>query len=159
MKKNNDSFFKCVITLFTRLFSGRVHFIKVFAGKTITMEDSKRFHVIRDLKIDPRMKLAKSASVFKVRFKFSGLPLKINKRLSMFPTPFLIAKPGFLEKIWTFSEDETFQGIYQFISKEEAEAYPDSFIFKLMTKRAAEGTLSFEIVPDTTLEEYIGKLI
>ena len=158
MKKVKYGFFRSLFLLFIRLFSGRIHFEKVFSGKTIKMEDSKTFQVIRDLKIDSRDEL-KSPAVFKVRFKFSGLPLKVNKRLSMFPTPFLIAKPGFVEKIWTFSKDETFQGIYQFTSKEEAEAYPSSFIFKLMTKRSAEGTLAFEILPDMILTDYIKSLI
>ena len=159
MKNVKYGFFRSIYLLLLRLFGGRVHFVKVFAGKIIKMEDGTTFQVIRDLKIDQEIKHDKSVAVFKVRFKFSGLPLRINKRLSMFPTPFLIAKPGFIEKIWTFSEDETFQGIYQFTSKEEAEAYPSSFIFKLMTKRSAEGTLTYEILPDMILTDYINSLI
>ena len=113
----------------TRLFSGRVHFPKEYVGKILLMKDGKKFQVIRDLKVDPKIKLEKSAAVFKVRFKFSGLPLAVNKSLSMFPAPFLIAKPGFHEKIWMFNEEGYFQGIYQFASIEDATAYPCSFIF------------------------------
>ena len=159
MKSEKDSFLKCVITLFARLLNGRIHFTKEFAGRFLMMEDGKSFQIIRDLKVDPKEELEKSVAVFKVCFKFSGLPLAVNKHLSMFPTPFLIAKSGFLEKIWTFNEGGYFQGIYQFASNEDAEAYPDSFIFKLMTKRSAEGTLSYAVISETVLSDYVKKLI
>ena len=68
---------------------------------------------------------------------------------------FLIAKPGFRQKIWTVTEDGYFQGIYQWATKECAETYPDSFIFKLMTKRSAKGTLSSEVIPNTLLSELV----
>ena len=119
------------------------------------MEDGREFQVIRHLKIDPKKNPEKSAAVFKVRFKFSGLSLRVNKQLSMIPVLFLIAKPGFHQKIWTVTEDGYFQGIYQWTTKDCAETYPDSFIFKLMTKRSAEGTLSSEVIPDTFLSEYV----
>ena len=119
------------------------------------MGDGQEFQVIRHLKVDPKKGQEKSVAVFKVRFKFSGLPLCVNKRLSMIPAPFLMAKPGFREKVWSVSEDGYFQGIYQWASQEFAETYPHSFIFKMMTKRSAEGTLSKEIIPDTLLSEYV----
>lgn len=85
--------------------------------------------------------------------------METNKRLSMIPAPFLMGMKGFREKYWTFNEDtDYFQGIYQWESKEIAENYPGSFIFKLMTKRAASGTLSYEIIPDMVLSKYIREL-
>jgi hypothetical protein len=150
---------KSLNVLFSRLFSGRIHFLKEYAGKILLMEDGKKFQVIRNLKVDPTQKSDKTPAVFKVRFKFSGLPLAVNKRLSMIPAPFLMAKPGFRQKIWTVTEDGYFQGIYQWASKEFAEAYPQSFIFKVMTKRSAPGTLSYEVIPNTILAHYTEKLI
>ena len=145
--------------LLTRILGKRVHFPKRYIGKTLFMEDEKKFQVIRDLKIDPNQHPDRPVAVFKVRFKFSGLPLAVNKRLSMFPTLFLIAKSGFLEKIWSVSKDGYFQGIYQWTSEESATEYPQSFIFKMMTRRSAQGTLSYEIIPDTELSQYIINLI
>ncbi len=153
------TFLKSLKVLLTRLFSGRVHSPKKYAGKILSMEDGKKFQVIRDLKVNPEKSLDKSVAVFKVRFKFSGLPLAVNKSLSMIPAPFLMAKPGFRQKIWTVSEDGYFQGIYQWASKEFAETYPQSFIFKVMTKRSAQGTLVYEVIPDIELSHYIKKLI
>ena len=146
---------KSLKVLFSRLFGGRIHFLKEYTGKIFLMEDGKKFQVIRNLKMDPIQKSDKPVAVFTVCFKFSGLPLAVNKRLSIFPAPFLMAKPGFLQKIWAVTEDGYFQGIYQWASKEFAEAYPKSFIYKMMTKRSADGTLSYEIIPDTVLSHYI----
>ena len=123
------------------------------------MEDGQEFQVIRHLKVNPKKGLEKSVTVFKMRFKFSGLSLRVNKRLSMIPVPFLIAKPGFLQKIWSVSEDGYFQGIYQWASEEFAEKYPQSFIFKMVTKRSAENTLSYEVFPNTLLSEFVESLL
>ena len=159
MNQEKFTFLKSLKVLSARIFSGHVHFSKEYAEKILSMEDGKKFQVIRDLKVDPKQSLEKSVAVFKVRFKFSGLPLAVNKRLSMIPAPFLMAKPGFRQKIWTVSEDGYLQGIYQWATKEFAGIYPDSFIFKVMTKRSAEGTLSYEVIPDTILTHYIEKFL
>ena len=70
-----------------------------------------------------------------------------------------MAKPEFLQKIWSVTEDGYFQGLYQWTTKEFAETYPNSFIFKLMTKRSAKGTLSYEVIPNTHLNVYVEKLL
>ena len=159
MNQEKLTFIKSLKLLFKRLFSGRVRFSKEYTGKTLLMEDGKKFQVIRDLKVNPKQSPEKSAAVFIVRFKFSGLPLAVNKRLSMIPALFLMAKPGFRQKIWTINEDGYFQGIYQWASEEYAKTYPQSFIFKVMIKRSAEGTLSYEVIPDTLLADYIEHLV
>jgi hypothetical protein len=156
---DQPTFFQSLNVLFGRLLSGRVHLLKEYVGKILLMDDGKKFQVIRNLKVDPEQHEEESVAVFQVRFKFSGLPLAINKRLSLLPALFLIAKPGFREKIWTVSEDGNFQGIYQWASKECAETYPQSFIFKMMIKRSAEDSLSYDVIPDTILSEYVGNFI
>ena len=108
---------------------------------------------------EPNQIPEKSSAVFKVRFRFSGLPLAVNKRLSIFPVPFLIAKSGFQQKIWAVTEDGWFQGIYQWASRNSAQKYQQSFIFKMMTKRSVEGSLSYEVIPDTILSEYIADFV
>ncbi len=146
-------------TLILNVFSGRVHFPEKHIGQNLTMEDGKKFLVFRRLKISDKTDIANDKAVFKVRFQFKNLKPWINKRLSMIPAPFLIGMKGFREKYWTFNENsDFFQGIYQWESKKFAERYPNSFIFKLMTKSSAKGTLSYEIIPNTDLSEYIETL-
>ncbi len=143
-------------TFVFNVFSGRVRFPEEYVGANLTMEDGKNFTVFRRLKIEEKNDTDDEYAVFKVRFKFKSLKLKFNKRLSMIPVPFLVGMEGFREKYWTFDENtDYFQGIYQWESKEIAEKYPDSFIFKLMTKRSAPETLSYETIPNTDLSQYI----
>jgi len=159
MKQGNHTFLHSLKTLTGNLFRGRVHFSKGYLGKILTLEDGREYTVFRHLMVDSKKDLEETMVVFKVRFKFSNFPVSINKRLSMFPTPFLIANPGFRQKIWIISNDGYFQGIYQWATKESAEKYPESFIFKMMTKRSVSDTMSYEIIHDTHLSDYIERLI
>jgi hypothetical protein len=146
-------------TLVFNVFSGRVHFPEEYVGAKLKMEDGKIFTVLRRLQVEGKNDNSDGYAVFKVRFKFKSLKFETNKRLSMIPAPFLMGMNGFHEKYWTFNEEtDYFQGIYQWESKEIAEKYPDSFIYKLMTKRAAPGTLAFEIIPEMDISKYIQKL-
>ncbi|MBW1849359.1 MAG: hypothetical protein JRJ27_20045 [Deltaproteobacteria bacterium] len=136
--------------------SGRVHFPKEYVDKTLVMENGQKFTIFRTLTVNSKTPGTTGFAVFKVRFKFSGLKPEDNKRLSMIPVPFLVGMKGFRAKYWMINEDTGyFQGVYQWTSKEIAENYPDSFIFQLMTKRAASGTVSYEVLPDTDISDYI----
>ena len=135
---------------------GSVHFPEEYVGDVLTMEDGQKFTVFRRLKVDGNVDKHDDLAVFKVRFKFKNLSTGANKRLSIIPAPFLMGMKGFREKDWTINENTNdFQGIYQWSTKETAERYPHTFIFKLMTKRAAPGTVSYEILPNTDLSEYL----
>ncbi|MEW6669920.1 MAG: hypothetical protein AB1512_32320 [Thermodesulfobacteriota bacterium] len=143
-------------TFIVNVFSGRVHFPEERIGRNLIMEDGKKFVVFRRLQIGGATGTVSDHAVFKVRFQFKSFGPSINKRLSMIPTPFLIGMEGFREKYWTIDETSgSFQGIYQWESKVFAEKYPSSFIFKLMTSRSAEGTLSYEVLPGRDLSKYI----
>jgi hypothetical protein len=143
-------------TFVLNIFSGRVRLPQEYVGADLTMEDRKKFTVFRRLQIEGGNHSTEQYAVFKVRFKFKSFNLKINKTLSVIPALFLVGMEGFREKYWAFDEDtDYFQGIYQWESKEIAEKYPDSFIFGLLTKRSAPGTLSYETMPNTDLSEYI----
>ena len=123
------------------------------------MEDGQEFLAFRHLVVDPKKGNDRSCAIFKVRFKFSSLALRINKRLSLLPTPFLIAKRGFKQKLWMINDKGFFQGIYEWESEESAEKYPESFIFKMMTKRSETGTVSYEVIPNILLSDYFNTLI
>jgi hypothetical protein len=147
-------------TFLFNAFSGQIRFPKEHVGADLIMEDGKKFKVFRRLQIKRKDHSIEEYAVFKVRFKFKNFNFKVNKALSMIPVPFLVGLEGFREKYWTFNEnDNYFQGIYQWESKEIAEKYPDSFIFGLMTKRAATGTISYEIISNTDVSQYIQTLL
>lgn len=143
-------------TTITNLLKGNVHFSKELIGEVLIMEDGQEYTVFRRLIVDNAAIHSERPAIFKVRFKFKNLSIDANKRLSIIPAPFFMGMKGFMEKGWTVNEDTNdFQGIYQWSSKEIAESYPNSFIFKLMTMRAAPGTVSYEIIPDADLTDYL----
>ena len=147
-------------TLVLNVLRGKIHFPTQLIGDNLIMEDGQKFKVFRRLKVTAKNDRPSDLTIFKVRFKFKNLGASANKRLSMIPAPFLAGMEGFREKIWTFNENTGyFQGIYQWESREYAEEYPESFIFKLMAKRAAEGTLTYEIIPKADLSKYIDMLL
>jgi len=140
----------------TNLTRGRVHFPEENTGTVLKMEDGRDFTIFRWLKVDTENENRAGLTVFKVRFRFKNLSSKVNKRLSIIPAPFLMGMQGFREKIWTINESTNeFQGIYQWSTHKAAVSYPDSFIFRLMTKRAAPGTVSYEIIPRKDIHEYL----
>ena len=141
------------------LLNGQVHLPEEYVGEALTMEDGQRFTVFRRLRVDGNEDGRGTPAIFKVRVRFKDLSTRANKRLSIIPAPFLAGMEGFQEKAWTINEaTNDFQGIYQWSSHEAAVKYPDSFIFKLMANRAAPGTVTYEIVPDTDLSEYLAAI-
>ena len=166
-KKLTTGIFSCIAVLLVfgivigrnaigNILSGRVHFPEDYVGKVIELKDGQNYRIFRRLQIDGKSENHNDKTIFKVKFRFRNLSPGVNKRFSIIPAPFLIGMKGFREKVWTINEKTNeFQGIYQWSSKEAAERYPETFIFKLMTKRATHGTVSYEIMPDTDIVEYI----
>jgi hypothetical protein len=142
--------------IISNLLNGRVHFPEDYVGKVIEMKEGENYRIFRRLQIDAKSENHNDKTIFKVKFRFRNLSLETNKRLSIIPAPFLMGMKGFREKIWTINEKTNeFQGIYQWSSRETAGRYPETFIFRLMTKRAAPGTVSYEILPGADIVEYI----
>jgi hypothetical protein len=143
-------------TFVFNVLSGRVSFPEEYSGAYLKMEDGQAFRVFRRVKVDGRGDSFDDLAVFRVRFQFKNLSNSANRRLSVIPAPFLMGMKGFREKCWTIDEDANlFQGIYQWSSREAAEGYPDTFIFRVMTKRAAPGTVSYAIIPNTEISAYL----
>lgn len=131
-------------------------------GKTIHTVDDQEFTIFREVKIDGKSTEEKNSSkpaVFLVRFLLSGMNVDDNKRFSWIPVPFFIGLPGFRAKLWTINyQNNYFQGIYQWDSQEYARKYSKSFAYRFMSRRSVEGSVSFKIIPNTSLKEYLKSL-
>ena len=127
---------------------GRVHFPKDCIGDT-HQGPQEAFVVFRKMVLDPtEAQPNKPGAVFTVRFHFARLSLKANKRLSLIPAPFIIAQPGFRCKTWMVGRDTgMFQGVYEWDSVADAEAYWSSFPMSLMKRRAVPGSVWHETEP------------
>jgi len=131
------------ITLYLR---GCIHFSKEQNG-TERLENEDFIIFRKVVVVSPGMKSENPSALFKVYFRFRRFPLSINKTLSLIPIPFIIAQPGFRSKTWLFGkETETFYGLYEWETLEDAEHYWHSFPMKLMKKRAIADSLRYQII-------------
>jgi hypothetical protein len=124
----------------------RVKFPKRQYGDTI--QEKEDFIIFRKVTVDPGQdQPAEPKAIFRVYFRFSRFSANVNKTLSLIPIPLIIAQPGFRSKTWMFGKDtDTFQGLYEWDSVEDAERYWDSFPMKLMKRRSVPDTLDYEII-------------
>ena len=131
------------------LLTGRLHFPRDRVGQVVEAKDSREFVVFRQVVVDPTsLQPEKPGAIFKVRFHFAHLPPRANKIFSLLPIPFIVGLKGFRSKTWLIdSVSGEFQGIYEWDTVEDAEAYPDAFALKLMTRRAVPGSVAYEIIP------------
>ena len=136
----------------------KIHFPKNCLHKTITMEDRKQFKVFRHAVMSTKLN-GQNAAIFKVRFHLAGMSPEKNKPFSVIPMLFILGLPGFRAKLWTLNEKNgDFQGIYQWDSLKDAQNYANSFALTFMTSRSVPGSVSYEIIPNTSMKEYIKSL-
>jgi len=150
--------FSSVITANKDIIAGKIRFPKEYLGKELVIEDGKKFTVFRHIVVN-KNNHRQEAVVLKVRFRLANMSAGTNRIFSLFPIPFFIGLPGFLEKLWTISEDhKTCQGIYQWESKETAEKYGHSFAMKFMARRSIPGSVAYKIIPNMPINEYFKTL-
>lgn len=127
---------------------GRVHFLKECVGVVHQGRDEE-FVVFRKVVLDrPEAQREIPGAVFTVRFQFARFSADVNKRLSLIPAPFIVAQPGFRSKTWMLGRDTgNFQGVYEWDSPQDAEAYWTSFPMRMMKRRAVPGSVSYQVVP------------
>jgi len=140
-----------------RLLSGRIRLLKDRTGKLLVMENGEEYAIFSDVQVtSSNSQSAESMMVLRVRFKFDRYPDAVNRRLFLIFTPVIIGMPGFQRKIWTFCEKSSnYQSIYQFESMDLAEEYKSSLIMWILEKRSVPGSISFELLSDTSIEDYL----
>ncbi len=150
--------FKAFLKTFKYVLTRKIHFPKNYLHKTITMEDKQQFKVFRHAVMSTKLN-GQNAAIFKVRFHLAGMSTEKNKPFSVIPMLFILGLPGFRAKLWTLNEKNgDFQGIYQWDSLKDAQNYANSFALNFMTSRSVPGSVSYEIIPNTSLKEYIESL-
>jgi len=136
----------------------KIHFPKEYTDKTIIMKDKQQFKIFRHALMSTRQN-GENPAVFKVKFHLASMSPERNIRYSLIPMLFILGLPGFRAKFWTLNESNgDFQGIYQWDTLEDAKNYTNSFALNFMTSRSVPGSVSYEIIPDKSLAEYIESL-
>ena len=151
--------FICFLITIGNVLRGRIHLPKEYSGKTLRMDDGHTFTIFRHVKLDGSKHDSEATpTVFIVRFTFAKLSQKANKLMSLIPIPLIVGFPGFREKIWMVNEETGYwQGVYQWESEQAVKEYQQSFVLGIMNKRSIHASLSYTILPDTYLSEYIEK--
>jgi len=147
----------CLLTSLGRLFIGKLRVSQNYRGARIKMKDGQEFTIFRHITKLPDRKI-KHPVTFIVSFKFGRLSHNGNRLVSIIPMMLIIGFPGFQTKIYAVNKANGYwQGMYQWKSQMHLEAYLQSFIYKMMNRRALKETLSSEVHNDQSLVDYIEK--
>ena len=151
--------FICFLFAIGNVLRGRIHFSKEYSGKILRMDDGQTFTIFRHVTLDASpSNSAATTAVFIVRFKFAKLSQQANRITSLIPIPLIVGFPGFRDKIWMVNEETGYwQGVYKWESEKAVEDYQQSFVLGIMNKRSIQETLSYTILPNTRLSEYLTK--
>ena len=149
--------FICFLATLGNALRGRIHFSQEYIGKTLRMDDGQMFTIFRHVTLDVSKRNSEDTpAVFIVRFKFAKLSQKANRITSLIPIPLIVGFPGFRDKIWMVNEETGYwQGVYQWESEKAIEDYQQSFVLGIMNKRSIQESLSYTILPNTRLSEYM----
>ena len=144
-----------IIKSLGNLISGKLTFPKFNLNKTIRMDDGLQFKIFRHMKLAFKNNSTETA-VFIVRFKFKRFSHPTNIRLSCIPMFMIAGFPGFHDKIWMIDwETGYWQGVYQWESMQAIEKYKQSFVLGMMNKRAIASSVSYHILLNTDLKNFI----
>jgi hypothetical protein len=106
------------------------------------MDNGEEYTIFRHITTQS-LKAQKTATTFIVRFKFARLSHKANKIASVIPMLLITGFPGFQTKMYAVNKKNGFwQGMYQWKTQKHLEEYLNSFVYKMMNKRALKETIS-----------------
>ena len=136
----------CLMISIFRLVTGKLVLSKKYLNTSVIMDDKKEFRIFRNIRLRTEIP-GESECVFIVSFKFTSLSHSANKLSSIIPMLVIAGHPGFVEKIYAVCPDDGYwQGMYQWKSIEHLNEYKESFVFRVMNRRAVPGSISsFEI--------------
>jgi len=151
VKEMNKFKRKAVVSLIKTILytmTGRLRLDRTQIGERTKIDDGQEYIVFRKIILNPQLKDSNSPpAILKIRFDFAHGSPGQNKLLSIIPIPFITGFPGFKSKTWSINtKSGGFQGVYEWETPLDAEAYKKSFAVKLMTKRAVPGSVSFTIL-------------
>lgn len=148
----------CALVATARLLQGRLRRARPLVGKTLCMKDERKFEVFRHVTLDLGEDTGQAAApaILVVRFEFARLSQRANQLTSLIPIPLIAGFPGFRHKLWMVdSQTGCWQGVYEWANARAAQAYEQSFVFGVMNRRATPGSLFTELLPATSLGDFL----
>jgi hypothetical protein len=137
------------------LISSKIHFPSNNINRIVRTNDGKEFTIFKHMHLKSNNQ-SENGSIFIVRFKFKKFSHKMNIRLSRIPILLIAGFPGFRDKLWMIDwKTDYWQGIYQWKNIEAIENYKKSFVLRMMNKRAIEKSISYEVIENRDIDDYL----
>jgi hypothetical protein len=139
--------------------AGRMHEPKTRVGLTFTNPDGQPFVVFKETVLDALPGQTKSPeAVFRVRFHVKHFSFW-QQMLIAFKSPLFVTLPGFRSKLWMKNEATCdYQGVYEWDSLDDAQAYVDSESMKIMRWLAIPDGIQWEIYAGGKIKNVGGRL-
>ncbi len=148
----------CLLVAAVLALIGRLRFRRRLVGRELVMDDGRRYRVFRHLTL--RSSNGAAPAVLVVRFRFARFSQPANRRLSLIPVPLIGGFPGFRQKLWMVDEETgAWQGVYEWESAAAVELYRRSFVLGMMNRRADPGSITYTVIPQTRLADYLEERI
>jgi hypothetical protein len=145
----------CLVISLARLVSGRLIVSHSYRERPVVNARGGTFIIFRHIRVNP-LEQETGNCVFVVSFKFARLSFRANKLASVVPMLMITGFPGFMQKMYAMDPDTGFwQGMYQWRSGEHLEAYQKSFVFRMMKRRAINGTVNELTLLNQQLTDYL----
>ena len=137
------------------LIISKLQFPSTYTNKIVRTDDGKEFKIFRHMHLKSNRQSENNA-IFIVRFKFKKFSHNKNIRLSRIPILLIAGFPGFIDKLWMIDwKTNYWQGIYQWENLETIDNYKKSFVLGMMNKRAIEQSISYVIIKDRNIYDYL----
>jgi len=145
----------CLSIALIRLLSGKLKLVREYRGDTMENCNGSHFRIFRNITTIPP-EPAPDPCVFIVSFKFSRLSHRANRVASFIPMLLIAGFPGFMQKMYAVNQDNGYwQGMYQWKTEGDLARYRQSFVFRMMNRRAVPGTVHSMIMPGQQLVQYV----
>ncbi len=133
--------FICLLVSLFKMITGRLFLTNKWLGMDVRMDQQSKYTLFRNIKLASAS--TNESCVFVISFKFSHLSHQTNKRASIIPMLMITGFPGFQQKLYAVNHESGFwMGIYQWKSQSHLQAYKKSFVFRIMNKRAVNGSIN-----------------
>lgn len=129
--------------------TGRLHAPKDQIGKVFSNPDGEAFIIFKQTILDPMPgEVEKPEAMFRVQFRVPKISPRRDRLIISLKSPIFVALPGFRSKLWMVDEkNNTYQGVYEWSTLQDAENYVNSYSMEFMTEVAVPGGISYEIIP------------
>ena len=144
------------------LCAGRTHCYRTRLGRPLRMSDGRTYVPFRHTRKDPACWATDEApAVLQPRFRLPFFRPGRRRLHALFrvvcivTTPFFVGLPGFRSKLWMVDPATgDFAGLYEWDDARTARAYGEG-LSKVLRLLSVRGSVSYELRPGITVEEYL----